>query len=223
MKWLTHRKKRLLALTSVIISCGVFPGHSSIRTNSPIERDPGATKCPVAIGVLFRRVSAKDESIKGEGEMRKVLGGFGLVALVAFSALAVPVMAQKATGVKKAHLTPFYDATKEVTLQGTVENVLRTPSRGMLPGSHIMLATASGVLDTHLGPFAFKGYKPLNVEPGSRVEVVGVMKTIRSNQVFLARKITVGQEEYNIRNEHGVILMPVNPEIGKSKTTGGAR
>lgn len=97
--------------------------------------------------------------------MRKVLGGFGLVALLAVSALAVPVMAQTATGAKKAHLTPFYDATKEVTLQGTVENVLRTPSRGMLPGGHIMLATASGVLDTHVGPFAFKGFNPRTSSP----------------------------------------------------------
>jgi len=155
--------------------------------------------------------------------MRKVLRGFGLVALLAVSALAVPVTAQTATGVKKAHLTPFYDATKEVTLQGTVENVLRTAPRGMLPGAHVMLATSFGVLDTHLGPFAFKGFNPLNVEPGSRVEVVGVIKTIRSNQVFLARTITVGDQEYKIRNEHGVILLPVNPEIGKSKTTGGPR
>ena len=114
--------------------------------------------------------------------MSKLLGGLGVVALLALSALAVPARAQTATGVKKAHPTPFYDATKEVTLQGTVENVLRTPSRGMLPGAHVMLATGSGMVDTHVGPFAFKGYHPLSVAPGERVSVVGVMKTVRGNE-----------------------------------------
>jgi hypothetical protein len=158
--------------------------------------------------------------------MRKVLGGLGVVALLAISALAVPVQAQTATGVKKAHPTPFYDATKEVTLQGTVENVLRTPSRGMLPGAHVMLATGSGIVDTHVGPFAFKGFHPLSVAPGERVSVVGVMKTIRGNEVFLARTVKVGDEEYKIRGQHGAILVPMNPAIAKvkaNKTVGGAR
>jgi hypothetical protein len=92
-----------------------------------------------------------------------------------------------------------------------------------LPGAHVMLATGSGMVDTHVGPFAFKGSHPMSVAPGERVSVVGVMKTVRSNQVFLARTITVGDEKYKIRNEHGVVIMPMNPEIGKSKTTGGPR
>jgi hypothetical protein len=169
--------------------------------------------------------------------MRKVLGGLGVVALLALSALAGPTQAQTATGVKTVHHTPFYDATKEVTLQGTVENVLRTPSRGMLPGAHVMLATGSGMVDTHVGPFAFKGFHPLSVAPGERVSVVGVMKTVRGSEVFLARTVKVGDEEYKIRNEHGAILAPMNPAIAKAKanrsgltnqpgeikTTGGAR
>jgi hypothetical protein len=182
---------------------------------------------PLCTITLLGRSSVHDNSTKGEGEkMRKVLGGLGVVALLAISALAVPVQAQTATGVKKAHPTPFYDATKEVTLQGTVENVLRTPSRGMLPGAHIMLATGSGIVDTHLGPFAFKGYHPISVEPGSRVSVVGVMTTVRGSQLFLARTVKVGDEEYKIRNERGLSLVPMNPAIANAKakkTVGGAR
>jgi hypothetical protein len=182
---------------------------------------------PLCTTTLLGRSSVHDNSTKGEGEkMRKVLGGLGVVALLALSALAVPAQAQTATGVKKVHQTPFYDPTKEVTLQGTVENVLRTPSRGMVPGAHIMLATGSGIVDTHVGPFAFKGYHPISVEPGSRVSVVGVMKTVRGSQLFLARTVKVGDEEYKIRNEHGVILAAMNPEIAKNKANkpaGGAR
>jgi hypothetical protein len=158
--------------------------------------------------------------------MSKLLGGLGVVTLLALSALAVPAQAQTATGVKKVHQTPFYDPSKEVTLKGTVENVLRTPSRGMLPGAHVMLATGSGLVDTHLGPFALKGFHPLSIAPGERVSVVGVMKTVRGNEVFLARTVKVGDEEYKIRNEHGAVLAPMNPAIAKAKankTMGGAR
>ena len=182
---------------------------------------------PLCTITLLGRSSVHDNSTKGEGEkMRKVLGALGVVALLALSALAVPAQAQTATGVKKVHQTPFYDPTKEVTLQGTVENVLRTPSRGMLPGAHVMLATGSGMVDTHVGPYAFKGFHPLSVTAGSRVSVVGVMKTVRGNEIFLARTVKVGDEEYKIRNEHGAMLAPMNPAIAKAKanrTIGGAR
>jgi hypothetical protein len=158
--------------------------------------------------------------------MRKVLGGLGVVALLALSALAVPAQAQTATGVRKPHQTPFYDATKEVTLKGTVENVLRTSSRGTMPGGHVMLTTSAGTVDTSVGPFAFKGYRPLSVAPGDSVSVVGVMKTLRGNEVFLVRTVKVGDEEYKIRNEHGVALISINPAIAEAKanrTKGGAR
>lgn len=158
--------------------------------------------------------------------MRKLLGALGVVALLALSALAVPTQAQTATGVKKAHPTPFYDATKEVTLEGTVQNVLRKPSHGMLPGAHVMLATSSGTVDTHLGPFAFKGFHPLSVAPGDHISVVGVKKTVRGNEVFLARTVKVGDAEYKIRSQHGSVLAPMNPAIAKAKankTVGGAR
>ncbi len=158
--------------------------------------------------------------------MRRILGGLGIAALLAIPALATPVGAQTAAGIKKAHPTPFYDASKEVTLQGTVENVLRTPERGKLPGAHVMLATGSGLVDAQVGPFAFKGYHPMPVAPGARVSMVGVTKTVRGDQVFLARTVTVGEQEYKIRNERGILLVPVNPAIGKvkaDKTAGGAR
>jgi hypothetical protein len=158
--------------------------------------------------------------------MSKLLGGLGVVALLALSALAVPAQAQTATGVKKVHQTPFYDATKEVTLEGTVENVLRNPSRGMLPGGHVILATGSGTVDAHVGPFAFKGYRPLSVATGDRVSVVGVMKNIHGNEVFLVRTVKVGDDEFTISNKHGLALVSMNPAIANAKTdktTGGAR
>ncbi len=77
--------------------------------------------------------------------MKKLLGGLGLLTLMAFSFTA---SSQAATATKKIAVTPkhTYDVSKEVTLQGTVSNVVKKPSAGMLTGTHLMLATANGSL-----------------------------------------------------------------------------
>src|SRR5580658_4232038 len=64
----TNPKKPLSALTPVIISCGVLPGPLSVRTNSSIEREPGAAEFPPCTMALLVRISVHDHSTKGEGE-----------------------------------------------------------------------------------------------------------------------------------------------------------
>jgi hypothetical protein len=102
-----------------------------------------------------------------------------------------------------------YDVKKEVTLNATVSNVLVKPSAGMLMGSHLLLATASGPLDASLGRFGLQGKGALSVSTGQQVEVTGVMKTLIGKQVLLVRTVTVGGQTYTMRNEHGI---PVSPQ-----------
>jgi|PeaSoiMetatran63_FD_contig_31_2301635_length_732_multi_12_in_0_out_0_2 DNA/RNA endonuclease YhcR with UshA esterase domain len=140
--------------------------------------------------------------------MRKVLGGFGLVALIAVSTLAVPVMAQTAKPVKRAPAAQRYDVRKEVTLKGTVDHMTKTAARGTPVGAHLFLATSTGTVDAHLGQFATKGKDPLSLTPGESVEVVGVMTTVHNNHYFLARTIQAGDHKYSIRNEKGALIYP---------------
>jgi len=138
--------------------------------------------------------------------MKRLCAGLCVLALPFLLSLVPPALAQTA----EKNAGPFsYDASKEVTLNGTVLGVLTKPSPGMMMGSHLLLATPSGPVDASLGRFGLLGKGALSVAAGQQVEVTGVMNTIKDHQVFLARTVKVGGQVYTIRNEHG---FPVPPQ-----------
>jgi hypothetical protein len=138
--------------------------------------------------------------------MKRLFAGLCALAVLSLISYLTPVQAQTSA----IAAGPFgYDASKEVTLNGTVSTVLMGPSAGMIPGSHLVLATLSGPVDASLGIFGLRGKGTLTVAAGQQIEVTGVMSTIKDKQVFLARTVKAGGEVYTIRNEHG---FPVPPQ-----------
>jgi uncharacterized membrane protein len=103
----------------------------------------------------------------------------------------------------------YYDISKEVTLTGKVLIVFRVPSQGMIPGSHILLATSSGQVDASLGRWGLQGSGALSAAPGQVIEVTGVMKTLLDKPVFVVRTAKAGDQTYQMRNEFGI---PVSPQ-----------
>jgi len=87
----------------------------------------------------------------------------------------------------------------------------------MIPGSHLLLATASGLVDASLGRFGLRGKGGLSVAAGQVVEVTGVMRTIKDKPVFMTRTVKVGDQVYTIRNEHGVPVSPQARERAQQK------
>ena len=149
--------------------------------------------------------------------MKRLFAGLYALALISLISLQLPVQAQTA----ERSVGPFsYDASKEVTLKGTVLSVLAKPSPGMVMGSHLLLTTPSGPVDASLGRFGLMGKGALSVAPGQQVEVTGVMKTVKDKQIFLARTVKVGGEVYTIRNEHGFPVSPQARERANRKTAG---
>jgi hypothetical protein len=149
--------------------------------------------------------------------MKRLFAGLYALALISLISLQLPVQAQTA----ERSVGPLsYDASKEVTLKGTVLSVLAKPSPGMVMGSHVLLTTPSGPVDASLGRFGLMGKGALSVAPGQQVEVTGVMKTVKDKQVFLARTVKVGGEVYTIRNEHGFAVSPQARERANRKTAG---
>jgi hypothetical protein len=149
--------------------------------------------------------------------MKRLFAGLYALALISLISLQLPVQAQTA----ERSVGPFsYDASKEVTLNGTVLSVLAKPSPGMVMGSHLLLTTPSGPVDASLGRFGLMGKGALSVAPGQQVEVTGVMKTVKDKQIFLARTVKVGGEVYTIRNEHGFPVSPQARERANRKTAG---
>ena len=128
----------------------------------------------------------------------------GLLAGLLSAILAVPLSA-----VTKTELHPYYDITQEIQLSGMASRVLTTPIQGMVPGSHVLVETASGTVDASLGKWGLQGLGAPSIQNGEQVTIKGVMKTVKDKQVLIVRTVEVGGRIYTIRNEHG---LPVSPQ-----------
>jgi hypothetical protein len=140
------------------------------------------------------------------------------LALLSLIPSITPLQAQTAA-IETRPAAPYYDAAREVTLKGTATSVLTNPSPGMVMGSHLFLATASGEVDASLGRFGLLGKGAPSVAAGQQVEVTGVMKTLLNKQVFVARTVKVGGEVFTMRNQHGIQVSPQARERARQMTT----
>jgi hypothetical protein len=149
--------------------------------------------------------------------MKPLFTGLCALALLFLISSTPPVQAQTAA-IETRPAEPYYDVAREVTLKGTVSSVLTKPSPGMIMGSHLLLATASGEVDASLGRFGLLGKGALSVAAGQQVELTGVMKTLMDKQVFVARTVKVGEHVYTMRTEHGIQISPQARERASQKT-----
>ncbi len=150
--------------------------------------------------------------------MKNQLAGLCALALLSLVPVLPPVQAQAAS-VTKDSVRPFsYNISEEVTLKGTVSSVLAKPTRGMIMGSHLLVSTSSGTVDASLGTFGLRGKAALQVKAGDAVEMTGIMKTIKGQQVFLTRTVKADNQLYTLRNEHGFPVKPATHEHGSRKT-----
>jgi hypothetical protein len=150
--------------------------------------------------------------------MKSRFPAFGPLVVLGLCLFATPTHAQTAEGTPDSVVAPKYDITREVTLTGTVSSLVKntTPEMQMLGGSHLIVQTTSGKIDASLGGYAMKTVGALSVTPGQQVQVTGVMKAIRDQQVFVTRLVQVNGRVYKIRNEHGFVLAP-GPRKGVTK------
>jgi hypothetical protein len=157
-----------------------------------------------------------------EVKVKRSLALFSFAILMLFGWLAAPAGAQTAAVVSAAR-PAIYDASKEVTLTGTVSNVVTKPTAGMIGGGHLMVATAKGTVDAHVGR-RLSGKNAIAVKAGDSVKLVGVMTTENNSQVFLVRTAEDGGHTYTIRTAKGFLITPVAAR-GSSKTpaTGSLR
>lgn len=149
----------------------------------------------------------------------------GSLAVLALCLLTLPIYAQTSAVTTKPVAPHRYDITKEVTITGTVSNVVKAPTREMkmLPGSHLMLATGSGKTDATLGNFAMRNKGILAITAGQQVQVTGINTTVKGQQVFVTRLVQVNGHTYKVRNEHGVSVAPVSGKSNRQAYTKGGQ
>ena len=94
------------------------------------------------------------------------------------------VQAQTTAVATQAEEPSGYSSPAEVTLTGTVSSVFPKATPGTVVGSHLLLATLSGLVDASLGRFGLQGKGAISVVPGQQIEATGVMKTIKGKTFF---------------------------------------
>jgi hypothetical protein len=118
-----------------------------------------------------------------------------------------------------------YDPARETLLEGTVLSYTANSAAAPL-GAHVVLQTASGPVDVHLGPRGFLEARHFSLANGDAVRVIGAPVSASGMNVFLARIIQKGTQALVLRSSNGLPLgRPGSPPTGDAQPQqqGGAR
>lgn len=125
------------------------------------------------------------------------------VALAAILVASTPLLAQRGSG-QDASAGGTYDPATEVTLSGTVDEVVTTPGPGKGPGGlHLILRTQAGVSEVHVGPVTFMSAQGFELARGDLITVTGSQVEIGGEAAVIAREIRRGDGVLTLRDAQG--------------------
>jgi hypothetical protein len=124
--------------------------------------------------------------------------GFGLHAALLMAQTAPAAAPTQGFG-------PAYDAAHEVTITGTIDQVVAQQAAGSPAGTHLLVAGPQGIVDAHVGPFLSAQTKSA-LQQGAPVEMVGAMLSLHGNDYLLVRQLTVGGRTVILRSPHGLLI-----------------
>ncbi|MBS1841495.1 MAG: hypothetical protein JSS69_11140 [Acidobacteria bacterium] len=158
-----------------------------------------------------------------------VFAGAGLFAgAFLFSPVALAqrtaksVAAAQASAVAEGRSNSPYDVAKEVQLQGAVAKFTEN-STDFPVGARVLVQTASGQIDVHLGDARLLKANNLTLTQGASIRIVGEPVTTSQGTFFLARLVQQGTQVVAVRSIHGMPLMRVPAKSAGSNSQGGAR
>jgi hypothetical protein len=130
----------------------------------------------------------------------------------------------KATAEGRNHA--LYDATKEVSLQGTVASFTEN-SRQFPAGAHVVVQTSAGPVDVHLGDARLLKSNNMTISQGASVRIIGEPVTTPQGTFFLARLVQQGTQVVAVRSLTGIPLSAASSRAATptsaSTSQGGAR
>ena len=126
-------------------------------------------------------------------------------------ALATPAVAQQ-TGAADLKALQGYSAAREGSLVGTV--VKYDPASSTAPvGAHVLIQTASGQVDVHVGNAKLLEANNLQLNAGDNVRIVGEPMAVGNTSFFAARIVQKGTLAVAVRSVRGFLLRPaLTPE-----------
>ncbi len=98
-----------------------------------------------------------------------------------------------------------YDVTQETVIEGTVLSYSTEASAPPI-GAHLLLQTANGAVDLHLGGASYLQANHFSLTKGDSVRVVGVSSSTRQGSIFLVRVIERGGQSLILRTTKGAPL-----------------
>jgi hypothetical protein len=145
--------------------------------------------------------------VKGDMVRTKRIGS-GILALgmvLGFSSLS---HAQQASQPEVQQLQS-YSLSREVFLLGTVVK-FESASSALPMGAHVLLQTASGQVDVHLGNAKVLRAGHLDLNPGDSVRIVGEPLALGDSTYFAARIVQKGTQAVAVRNTKGFLTTPAS-------------
>lgn len=153
----------------------------------------------------------------------------GLIIGLLFAISAVPLGAQPASETHPGHgFGPVYNAAHEITISGTVLEIVTKHTPGSPAGMHLIVSGANGPVDAHVGYFLTKNTSAA-MHTGLPVQIVGAMLTMHGRPILLARELTFGGRTVTVRTRTGSLVHSVRrppsraAQKAKYLTNGGAR
>ena len=153
----------------------------------------------------------------------------GLLFCLLFAVVALPLGAQPASESRPGRgFGPVYDAAHEITITGTVHEVVTKHTLGSPVGMHLLVSQAESTIDAHVGSFLAKDVQEA-LHTGLPVQIVGSMQEIHGKQYLLARQLIFGGRTVAVRNEHGFLVHNVakrtraTVSVSQHEVNGGAR
>jgi hypothetical protein len=137
--------------------------------------------------------------------VRKIILSCGLAMIL------LPLSANAQSAAPSPVMTsPVYDVNKEIKIDGTIDKIETNSSGGPI-GTHLLVISAQGVVDVHLGASMAVTAKNLGLSVGESIHVTGMMANVGGNSVLLARILTTSNHIYMLRNEHGAPIRSLMP------------
>jgi hypothetical protein len=133
------------------------------------------------------------------------------------SALAVCISARAQQNVQSnAQRLQSYDVSREVSLVGTVIKFEAASTTAPL-GAHVLVQTASGQVDVHLGNVQVLKANHVQLNAGDNVRIIGESLAVGESTTFAARILQKGTQAVVLRSTRGFLLTPASSMTQEQK------
>lgn len=142
---------------------------------------------------------------KAFASMGLLAGAFLFASTASAQRTAASVSEAQSKAIAEGRNNSGYDASKEVSLQGTVAKFTAN-SMDFPAGAHVVVQTSSGPVDAQLGDVRLLKFNNLTITQGANIRIIGEPVTTNQGTFFLARLVQVGTQVVAVRGKTGVPL-----------------